>query len=303
METLKTAKPVYRAFGLNIESAIPFLDMPREEGNPDVVIQYGKVPDGVTDAKIKGVRYQAGPGKFLLQVDNVARYYVTNGNHVLIEREQKAADEEVLLFLMGSAVGALLHQRNILPLHASAIEVDGEGVIFVGPSSVGKSTLAGGFHKRDYPLLSDDVCAVTATNRLLPHIIPGFPKLKLWSDALKKLEEDSEGLNRVRLDQDFEKYFVPFDNAGNSPVPVRSVFVLVTTNTDQFEIVPLKAGDKIDPILNNTYRPRFLEGLGGKKEHFKQCAAVAAKAAVIRITRPRKGFRLNELMDLVERHW
>ena len=294
---------LYHIFGLNIESGIPFLDMPQTEGSPDVTIAYGKTPDSLSDPKVSGVRYQAGPGEFLLQVDNVARYYVTNGNSILIERSPGAGDEEVLLFLMGSAMGALLHQRNILPLHGSSIEVDGEGVIFTGPSSIGKSTIAGGFHKRGYALLSDDVCAVTAKNGADPHIIPGFPRLKLWADTLKKLEEDRKGLNRVRLDQEFEKYFVPFDNACDRPTPVRSIFVLETTNTDGFEVVPLKAGDKIDPIINNTYRPRFLEGLGGKKEHFKLCAAVAAKAAVIRVTRPKKDFRLDELMDMVERNW
>ena len=294
---------LYHIFGLKIESVITFLDMPQTEGNPDVAIEYGKVPDAIPDAKIKEVEYQAGPGEFLLRVDSVAGYYVTNGNHIIIERETGAADEEVLLFLMGSAMGALLHQRNILPLHGSSIEVEGEGVIFVGPAGVGKSTLAGGFHKRGYNLLADDVCAVTAKNGADPLIIPGFPRLKLWADALKKLEEDREGLNRIRLDQDFEKYFVPFDNACDRPTPVRSVFVLETTNTDKFEIIRLKAGDKIDPIINNTYRPCFLDGLGGKKEHFKQCAAVAAKAAVIRIIRPIEGFRLDELMDLLERNW
>ena len=277
--------------------------MPQIEGNPDVAIKYGKVPDEIPDAKIKGVRYQAGPGEFLLRVDNVGKYYVTNGNDILIERETGAADGEVLLFLMGSAMGALLHQRNILPLHGSAIEVDGGGIIFTGPSSIGKSTLAGAFRKKGYNLLSDDVCAVLAKNSGDSHIIPGFPRLKLWADALKKLEKDREGLNRVRLDQGFEKYFVPFDNTGNGHIPVRSVFILGTTNTDEFEIEKLEGGYKIDPIINNTYRSRFLEGLGGKKEHFKQCAAVAAKAAVTRITRPRKGFRLDELMDLVERQW
>ena len=293
----------YHIFGLKIESVIAFLDMPQGEGNPDVVIRYGKVPDEILDAKIKGVRYQAGPGKFLLRVDNVGKYYVTNGNDILIERETGVADEEVLLFLMGSAMGALLHQRNILPLHGSSIEVDGGGIIFTGPSAIGKSTLAGAFRKKGYNLLSDDVCAVTAKNNKDSHIIPGFPRLKLWADALKKLNEGRKGLNRVRLDQDLEKYFVPFDNVDNGHVRVKSVFVLETTNTDQFEVVQLQRGDKIDPIINNTYRPRFLDGLGGKKEHFKQCAAVAAKAAVIRITRPRKGFRLDELMNLVERQW
>ena len=139
---------IYHAFGLNIASSIPFLDMPKTEGIPDVVITYGKTPEALSDPNVSGVRYQAGPGKFFLQVDNVARYYAANGDNILIERESGAADEEVLLFLMGSAMGAILHQRNIQPLHGSAIKVDHEGVIFVGPSSIGKSTLAGGFQKR-----------------------------------------------------------------------------------------------------------------------------------------------------------
>jgi len=277
--------------------------MPQIEGSPDVSIEYGVTPESLSDPVVKGVRYQAAPGEFLLRVDHVANYYVTHGNRIIIERQPGTSDGEVLLFLMGSAMGALLHQRNILPLHGSSVEVDGGGVIFVGPSSIGKSSVAGGFHKRGRALLSDDVCAITAKNGRAPHIIPGFPRLKLWADVLGRLEKDKKQLHRVRLDPAFEKYFVPLDHACDSPTPVRSVFVLDTTNTDQFEVVPLKGTDKIDPILNNTYRPRFLEGLGDKQEHFKQCAAVAAQAAVVRIIRPIRGFRLDELMDLVERFW
>ncbi len=66
------------------------------------------------------------------------------------------------------------------------------------------------------------------------------------------------------------------------------------------ETTPLQGGEKIDPVIDNTYRLRFLEGLGGKKDHFKQCAAVTAKAAVYRTVRPNRGFLLNELMDLQE---
>ena len=84
---------IYHAFGLNIASAIPFLDMTQTDGILDVTIAYGKVPDGIPEARIKGVRYQAAPGAFLLSVDNVARYYVTNGSHILIERETGVADK------------------------------------------------------------------------------------------------------------------------------------------------------------------------------------------------------------------
>ena len=42
---LSTAKAVYCAFGLNILSETPFLDMPQTKGIPDVTVAYGKTPE------------------------------------------------------------------------------------------------------------------------------------------------------------------------------------------------------------------------------------------------------------------
>ena len=105
MQPSSHIKSIYHVFGLKIKSVIRFMDMPQTDGRPDVTIAYGKTPDALSDPKVSGVRYQAGTGEFLLQVDNVARYYVTNGNRIVIERQPRASDEEVLLFLMGSAMG------------------------------------------------------------------------------------------------------------------------------------------------------------------------------------------------------
>jgi len=290
----------YHVFGLNIESEFPFLDIPEISGSPDVKIRCGPVPNEIAGASFHGVRYQAAPGKFLLRVDHVARFYVTGGSTITVERHPDAVDEEVLLFLMGSAMGALLHQRNILPLHGSAIEASGGGTVFLGPSSSGKSTLAAGLQRRGYPILADDVCAVNALGGGVPEILPGFPRLKLWGDSLKWLDEDKLTLKRVRRDQSFDKFFIPFQQARRAPVPVKRVFILKHSNKPGFTLSELRGGDKLDPLIENTYRPRFLESLGNKEHHFLQCLAVANASRVFEVTRPRKGFHLNELMALVE---
>lgn len=303
MTTLKKTNGVYYAFGLNIRSEIPFPDMPPMKAAADVVIQYGTAPKEIHDATIIGVRYQACPSEFLLQVDGIARYYVTEGRSITIERTKDAAEEEVLLFLMGSAMGALLHQRNLLPLHAGAIGVNGESVLFLGPSSIGKSTLAAGFQKKGYTLLADDVCAINGNGSGPSKVIPGFPRLKLWGDALKKLETETKGLNCVRVNHSLNKYFVPFDNIAPGPMPVRSIFVLKKNNTDQFNIEELKGMARVDPIIKNTFRPRFVQGTSGKLEHFRLCSHLADKARVFELARPKKGYQLDELMAIAERYW
>jgi hypothetical protein len=296
-------KKTYHVFGLHIQSAIPLpaplVAAPSAGLSPDVVIDFGEVPVELANPLIKGVRFQAGPGEFLLRVDSVARYYVREGRHIIIAPEPDAEDERILIFLMGSVFGALLHQRNILVLHAGAIEVNGRSVLFCGHSGVGKSTLAAGFHKRGYPFLADDVCAVALIDGK-PAVIPGFPRMKLWADVLKKLDKDKDELKSVRWTQGLDKYFLPVEPQHEEPVVLQAVFVLAATNTDKMEITALKGGQKIQPIINNTYRLRFLNGLGGKKEHFQQCAAVAAQTNVHKVIRPNKGFLLTELMDLLE---
>jgi hypothetical protein len=293
----------YQIFGLSITSVIPLPALPvfhpQPDTTPDVVITYGKAPEALTNPRFKGVRFQAGPGEFLLRVDGVARYYVQDGRSIIIMPEAGANEDNILVFLMGSAMGALLHQRNVLTLHAGAIAVNGESVTFTGPSGIGKSTIAAGFHQRGYPFLADDVCAIKMANGR-PAIIPGFPRLKLWADTLKKLNTDKNALKSIRWGKELEKYFLPIESIHNTAVPLKSVFVLETTNTNKMEITALRGGAKIDALIDNTYRLRFLEGLGGKKDHFKQCAALAAKAALYRTVRPNKGFLLNELMDVVE---
>ena len=78
-------------------------------------------------------------------------------------------------------MGALLMQRKILPLHGSAIAIDGKAYALIGDSGAGKSTLASAFLNKGYQLLSDDVIAVSLLNKKYCQLfIPSYPQQKLW---------------------------------------------------------------------------------------------------------------------------
>lgn len=107
------------------------------------------------------------------------------------------------------------------------------------------------------PFLADDACAVLAQDNKNANVLTGFPRMKLWADALEKLETPVKGFKQVRLDSDFNKFFVPFKTSSHNPVPVRSVFVLNKTNSDSFDIEELRGMDRVPPIHTNTYRINF----------------------------------------------
>lgn len=292
----------YQAFGLTIESTIPCPELVPQEGAPDVSIRYGSVPEALDDVNEAKGWYQQNPEAVLLKIDSIANYLIFQGKKIIIDRVAGSHDDEVRLFLFGSAFGALLHQRGLLPLHGSAIEVHGRAVLFVGPSGNGKSALAGAFHQRGYRIIADDVCVVSTANADLSSVYPGFPRLKLWSDTLEKLGKNPQGLPKVSPTLD-KRYFALDSGFCGNPRPLHRIYELATTDTQEFELIHLQGVEKLSIAIEHTYRPEFLTGADRKKQHFVQCAAAIRHASVSRVTRPRQSFRLGDLVDILEQDW
>lgn len=292
----------YQAFGLTITSALPCPELLPAEGAAEVNISFGAVPDSLEGIQQQGVCYQVNSESFLLRLKGIARYLVTAGGRIIIERAPGAQDNEVRLFLLGSAFAALLQQRGLLPLHGCAVEVDGGAAVFLGPSGCGKSTLAGALRQRGYRVLADDVCAISfsPTGNLL--VQSAYPQLKLWADAVKFLGQNAEDLPRVRAE--LEKYLMPLgEGFANKSLPLTLVYELASNNSPDFELTSFQGMDKLTALMRHTYRMQFLAGTVGKKRHFEQCGQAARHCRVSRLVRPRYPFRLEELADLLEKDW
>jgi len=285
------------AFRINSELIFPELLPDFSTAPPDLTIKWGDVsPSGLDfPNQSKGLFYQATESALWLYVPNVARFLITHGNQIIIDPVEGADEDSIRVFILGSCMGAVLIQRDLFLLHGNAIKVGEHSVSFVGQSGTGKSTLAGAFFKQGYSILSDDICAVSVDGK----VVPSFPQIKLWFDAAKHLNIDTQVLRKIR--PLIEKFAVPLaQQFQQDALPLKMVYVLHTHNKDEFKFTSIIGMQKLQPLRMNTFRKKYLKGLDKERSHFKQCAQIASQIGVVRIDRPQDGFKLDELVDLIQ---
>ncbi len=296
---IKSGTFLYTLFGLQVSSEIECPELLPGSAEAEVVIKFAPVPVTLKNPRFKGVRFQAAPGKMLLWVDNIVRILIQDGSTILIDPSPEADEDSIRVFLLGSAFGALLHQRGILPFHGNAIHTPQGAFIFSGNSGAGKSTVAAALLKKGHPLIADDICALRINENNLPEVLPGFPRLKLWEDSLQQLQEEPDNFSRVR--PQLKKYNYPVIQAfTNKPVPLASIFILATTNKNEFTFRTVNGIEKFNLVKTNTYRQMYMEGLDTLKQHFKLASIVGNKVPMHMVTRPSEGFQLDSLVSQIE---
>ena len=259
----------YRAFGLTIASEVelPELPLAADGAAADVTIRLGDTPLTLREGNPVDAGVSAKPGAMLIDTD-AARFLIEDGADILVEFKPRGSLRDTRSYLLGSAMGAIIHQRGLLPLHANVIDIGGAAVAFAGDTGAGKSTLADFFLRRGHNVLSDDVCVVTFDRTGLPMAWPGIPRIKLWQDALSVTGRSADGLERVFDEQ--PKYSVPLlADPPRAPVPLRSVYVLETPELGAASGIRALAGaEAFDRIRSNIYRFEYATALGKSEIQF-----------------------------------
>jgi hypothetical protein len=291
----------YWAYGLRIQADMDCPELPSvsgETGSPDADVTIRLLPPAANALEsLENGYYEVQPGVFRLIVPGVGMYRVEEGRRIFIAPLPDAPADKLRLFLLGSAMGALLYQRGLFPLHGSAIETPWGAMIFVGAQGAGKSTLAAQFHRKGYRLLSDDVCAVAALPEGL-QILPALAQFRLCADAYERLGTTLG----VRFDVD--KYVVPMgEGYCPHPVPLRAIHILVDhdSSTPVFEV--LRGFDRVQRLLENLYRPHYLKGQGTQSDLMRMAGLIAQTATIVAVTRRRDTEAIEGLVGFLESAW
>jgi len=284
----------YRAYSLNIFSEIEITGFDlSDSGQADVFICLGYVPDSLPESVNQGVLYQSTATEFLLRIDRVANYHVRNGNEIVVQKLGNASTAEVSAFINGSAFGALLHQRHMLPIHASTVLYMGRCLVFAGVSGSGKSTLAASLIRDGAMLVADDISVIDFSGDK-PAVRPAFPMIKIWEDSLKHLEIPLEGLEPVR--GEIRKFYLPVPRFDRSFTPIHRIYVIATHNRDDLEIKDLQGVDKFRVLKKHTYFFRGIPKTGLEENHFLLANQLAGSVPVTMLTRPNGEFNTDRLL-------
>jgi len=304
--TMKTAGELVHSYcvaGLSVESDIAFpgaIPDRAQIGAADVTVRQMAVPEALDHPEESGPTWSIQDDRFLLRIPDIARFLLTGGREIGFEAENGTEPEDIAAFLTGTVFGILLHQRRNIVLHASAVRVGDKAIILCGASGAGKSTLAAALVKRGYPLVTDDFCAVDVSG--MPAVQPDCRQLKLWAQAIEKLDLNAQRMGPVR--NRLEKYYVEPTQTFETPLPLGAVYALRETRP------PLQSGIEQPNIVDaalilrrSAYRPQLVRRMGQRNDYFRAAATIANAAGIFHLTRPLDFKAMANVVASLERHW
>jgi hypothetical protein len=221
-----------------------------------------------------------GGSDYLLALAGTGRIRVRDGKEVTIESAAGADPIATGAILCGPIQAVLWHQRGLLPLHASAVAIDGHGVALCGPSASGKSTLAAALAVRGHRVLADDVCIVDTRPDAERPVLAGPARLRLWRDALDHL-----GLATQKGEPALPNNQTFYLDCGEQPAgALRSLSALVILSRQTggaLALDRLRGSWALDALRRCVHTRRAALALGRAAEIFAAVAHIASSGASI----------------------
>ena len=294
----------YRVSGLSVASeiALPGLIAGTAERAPQVTIRRGQVPENLPQPSASGPTWQVAGKQFLMRIPDIARFLLNDGREIVFAPESDESAADIPIFILGTVFGILLHQREQIVLHASAVRVNGRAVLFCGASGAGKSTLAAALAQRDYPLVTDDFCTLTIDGSGAPMVYPDGRQLKLWAQAIDRLDLAQQRGERVR--KSLEKFYVEPGEVFTDPLALGAVYALREARPPHAP--GIEKPNVVDAALllrRNAYRPLLVRRLGQRANYFHAATAIANVAGIFYLTRALDFAKMPEVVAWLEQHW
>lgn len=220
-------------------------------------------------------------------VSDRVSFIIESGSKIsVVSDDSSAADGLLAVFILGSCMGAVIHQRGRLPIHGSCVARDGKSLIIMGDSGAGKSTVAREFLRHGWKLVTDDVTVVDfAEGR--PQAVPSYPSQKLWEDAVDHYGIDESSLTPLFQEERKEKFHVAVEDLFCSARTdlAYAVWLIAGPEDCSLETVSVEGFPVVDRFMRNIYR-LYLREKKSRNAVFQQCADISEHIRMFETVRP-----------------
>jgi len=224
---------------------------------------------------------RSAPGQpWHLEVEGVVSFSWTGGSPVIYYQLGDKGNRALLVFWFVH-VFLPLHltlERGYDFIHAAAVEVDEQPILFIAPSTGGKSTLGDYFLKQGHAMLSDDKVAT-----FLEHgrycAVPSHPHHRPF--------------------RQYEVLGNPIEHFARQAPPIHAFYVLDPAAPDAgIEITEVTGFRKFEQLLPNyLFSFHFL-----KEQRLRWLAQLADQSLVYRVSRPWNLQRMHETYAAICAH-
>jgi hypothetical protein len=192
--------------------------------------------------------------------------------------------DDTLTYLLGPVLGFVLRLRGITCLHASAVAVGDRAIALMGPASAGKSTTAAAFAQMGFPVLADDIVALSERDEIF-EVQPAYPQLRLWPESVVRFYGAADAL--PRLTPTWDKRALDLTQNGcrflEQALPLAAIYLLAERSTDVAPRTEGLAGrEALLTLVANTYVGYLLDA-AMRGQEFASLARLVSGVQVRRI--------------------
>lgn len=286
----------YKIFGYNVISDIRLDCYKGDFNKPDIVIKRDSLLIPIPNIDMYTI-INSEIIKFT--VDGKVTFQIENGKNINYNTIKDCDEKTIVLYLLGSAFGAIMVQNGEYPLHGSSLYKNGKGVCIVGDSGAGKSSLSAGMLLFDWKVVTDDVARLSFLDEKL-YVNSSYPSMKIWSNTAKKLDLNVSIYDNVIGRE--EKYYYRNKSSFRSKLSsLNYIFEIQKGDVSKILIEKMSLKETLEVLISNTYRLFLVEFSELNVNHFYYMSKVCKYINCYRITRPNEGFTVTEQISEIER--
>jgi hypothetical protein len=295
-------RQLYRIHGLLVESEVPLQAVPGDANGaaaaaPDYHLRVGdpvECPPSPPPGRLLGgfgdetfaywvTQDEDDAGRWTIRYAGICQAVIDRGERSMTVHGAVGGDPDMIpVFVEGSLLAHVLAAEGLLAIHASAVEWGGAALALVGPSGMGKSTLAALLCSAGARLVADDALRVDVAGGIAT-CFPGSRRLRLRTAAAPlgramegaALTETADGRTAVRPAR-----------LVDAPLPLRAALLPEPSReVTRLEVQRLGAVEAVQELLSYPRLTRWesAEQIGTL---FRLTADVAAAVPVYRATVP-----------------